>query len=314
MGHHGPYVWIGFTVLIAGLLFLDLAVVNRKSHKPSGGEALRWSLTVIAIALAFGLFIYWREGTVSALEYYTGYIIELSLSVDNLFVFLLVFQFFGVPDQLRPIVLNWGILGAIAMRLVMIVAGALLLSRFEWIIYLFGAFLVYTGIRMFRSGGATVDVEHNRAVQWTRKVLPITERYDGGKFFVRYATGIMATPLLLVLITIEWTDLIFAVDSIPAVFAVTRDPFLVYSSNIFAVIGLRALFFVLADMIEKFEYLKHGVALVLVFVGLKMLVSYWFHLHVAVALGSIVVILAASVVLSVLKERKVRANPPLPRS
>lgn len=301
MGHHGPWVWIGFTALIAGLLFLDLAVVNRRSHKPSGGEALKWALTVIGIALTFGLFIYWREGGVSALEYYTGYIIELSLSVDNLFVFLLVFQFFNVPERLRPVVLNWGILGAIAMRLVMIVAGAYLITRFEWIIYVFGAFLVYTGFKMFRSGGATVDVEHNRVVRWARKVLPVTDSYAESKFFVRSAAGLMATPLLLVLITIEWTDLIFAVDSIPAVFAVTRDPFLVYSSNIFAVIGLRALFFVLADMIDKFDYLKYGVALVLVFVGLKMLVSYWFHPHIAISLGAIVVILAGSVALSLWK-------------
>jgi tellurite resistance protein TerC len=301
VGHHGPWVWIGFTALIAGLLFLDLAVVNRRSHKPSGGEALKWALTVIGIALTFGLFIYWREGGVSALEYYTGYIIELSLSVDNLFVFLLVFQFFNVPERLRPVVLNWGILGAIAMRLVMIVAGAYLITRFEWIIYVFGAFLVYTGVKMFRSGGATVDVEHNRVVRWARKVLPVTDSYAESKFFVRSAAGLMATPLLLVLITIEWTDLIFAVDSIPAVFAVTRDPFLVYSSNIFAVIGLRALFFVLADMIDKFDYLKYGVALVLVFVGLKMLVSYWFHPHIAISLGAIVVILAGSVALSLWK-------------
>jgi tellurite resistance protein TerC len=276
-------------------------VVNRRSHKPSGGEALKWALTVIGIALTFGLFSYWREGGVSALEYYTGYIIELSLSVDNLFVFLLVFQFFNVPERLRPVVLNWGILGAIAMRLVMIVAGAYLITRFEWIIYVFGAFLVYTGFKMFRSGGATVDVEHNRVVRWARKVLPVTDSYAESKFFVRSAAGLMATPLLLVLITIEWTDLIFAVDSIPAVFAVTRDPFLVYSSNIFAVIGLRALFFVLSDMIDKFDYLKYGVALVLVFVGLKMLVSYWFHPHIAISLGAIVVILAGSVALSLWK-------------
>jgi len=308
VGHHGPWVWIGFTALIAGLLFLDLAVVNRRSHKPSGGEALKWALTVIGIALTFGLFIYWREGGVSALEYYTGYIIELSLSVDNLFVFLLVFQFFNVPDRLRPVVLNWGILGAIAMRLVMIVAGAYLITRFEWIIYVFGAFLVYTGIKMFRAGGATVDVEHNRVVRWARKVLPVTDKYAESKFFVRSATGLMATPLLLVLITIEWTDLIFAVDSIPAVFAVTRDPFLVYSSNIFAVIGLRALFFVLADMIDKFDYLKYGVALVLVFVGLKMLVSYWFHPHIAISLGAIVVILAGSVTLSLWKNPGARSS------
>ncbi len=304
MGHHGSSVWIGFSALVAALLFLDLAVVNRRSHKPTSAEALKWSLTVIGLALAFGGFIYWREGGVSALEYYTGYVIELSLSVDNLFVFLIIFQFFDVPRQLRPKVLNWGILGAIAMRLVMIAAGAYLISRFEWIIYLFGAFLVYTGVRMFRAGGVSVDVEHNAVVRWARKILPISEGYSGSKFFLRTRTGLLATPLLLVLIIIEWTDLIFAVDSIPAVFAVTRDPFLVYSSNIFAVIGLRALFFVLSDMIDKFDYLKYGVALVLVFVGLKMLGSYWFHLHIAVSLGAIVVILAGSILLSIRKNPK----------
>ena len=303
MGHHGPYVWIGFTALVAVLLFVDLFVVNRRSHTPSGKEALAWSGFVVLLALAFGGFIYWREGGTSALEYYTGYVIELSLSVDNLFVFLLVFQFFNVPDNLRPTVLQWGILGAVAMRLVMIVAGALLLSRFEWIIYIFGAFLVFTGIRMFRSGGATVDVEHNRVVRWARKVIPVSDRYVGGKFFTRTPAGLLATPLLLVLVVIEWTDLIFAVDSIPAVFAVTRDPFLVYSSNIFAVIGLRALFFVLAGMMDRFDYLKYGVALVLVFVGLKMVLAYWVHLHIAVSLAVIVGILGASVLVSL------RRNP-----
>lgn len=302
MGHHGPYVWGGFTLLVAALLAVDLLVVNRRSHKPSTRESLAWSGTVVGIALAFGLFMLWREGATSALEYYTGYVIELSLSVDNLFVFLLVFQYFKVPDQLRSTVLNWGILGAIVMRLLMIAAGALLIQRFEWIIYIFGAFLLYTGFRMFRSGGESVDIENNRIVKWARKALPVTEQYHGANFFLRSRSGISVTPLLLVLIVIEWTDLIFAVDSIPAVFAVTRDPFLVYSSNIFAVIGLRALFFVLSGMLDKFDYLKYGVAIVLMFVGLKMLVSYWIHPPILLSLGVIVGILAGSVVISIKRD------------
>jgi len=298
-GHHGAAVWLGFTGLVAVLLIIDLGVLNRRSHVLSFKEAMSWSLGLIAFAFLFGLFIYWREGVGPALEYYTGYLIELSLSVDNLFVFILIFAYFGVPAEAQPKVLKWGILGAIVMRLFMIALGALLLERFEWIIYVFGGILILTGIRMMVQKEDRIEPEKNPVVRLARRLLPFTNSYDSSRFFTRVATGrVLATPLLLVLLVIEWSDLVFAIDSIPAIFAVTRDPFLVYSSNVFAILGLRALFFVLAGMMDKFVYLKPGVALILVFVGLKMTLSHWVHLPILVSLGVIVVTLTGAVLLS----------------
>jgi tellurite resistance protein TerC len=254
---------------------------------------------VVALALLFGLFILWREGTQPALEYYTGYLIELSLSVDNLFVFLLIFTYFSVRADAQPKVLKWGILGAIVMRFIMIGLGAFLLDRFNWIVYLFGALLVVTGIRMFTQKEERVDLERNSVVRLTRRFIPLSPSYDGTRFFTRTATGkVLATPLLLVLLVVEWFDLVFAIDSIPAIFAVTRDPFLVYSSNVFAILGLRALYFVLAGMLDKFVYLKPGISFILVFVGLKMTLSGLFHIPTLVSLGVIVITLALAVVLS----------------
>jgi tellurite resistance protein TerC len=312
MGVHPLPIWLGFTGMVAVLLFLDLGVLNRRSHVLSFKEAITWSGSLVAVALLFGLFMLWREGPRHALEFYTGYLIELSLSVDNLFVFILVFQYFAVPKALQPRVLKWGILGAICMRLVMILVGALLLSRFDWIVYVFGAILIYAGWKMFRGiDEEEMDLARNPIVRLARRVLPFSERYDGQYFFTHPSrterrTGVkrVATPLLLVLIVIEWTDLVFAVDSIPAVFAVTRDPFLVYSSNIFAILGLRALFFVLAGLVDKFVYLKPGVALILVFVGLKMLASGWVHVPVPVSLAVILGTLTGAVGLSLLKLRR----------
>ena len=298
-GHHGAAVWLGFTALVAVLLVIDLGVLNRRSHVLTFKEAMSWSLGLIAFAFLFGLFIYWREGMGPALEYYTGYLIELSLSVDNLFVFILIFAYFGVPAEAQPKVLKWGILGAIVMRLVMIALGALLLQRFEWIIYVFGGILIVTGIRMMVQKEDRIEPEKNPVVRLARRALPFANSYDGSRFFTRLATGrVLATPLLLVLLVIEWSDLVFAIDSIPAIFAVTRDPFLVYSSNVFAILGLRALFFVLAGMMDRFMYLKPGVALILVFVGLKMTLSHWMHLPILVSLGVIVLILTGAVLLS----------------
>jgi tellurite resistance protein TerC len=298
-GHHGAAVWLGFTGLVAALLILDLGVLNRRSHVLSFREALSWSLGLITIAHLFGLFILWREGTGPALEYYTGYLIELSLSVDNLFVFILIFSYFGVPAEAQPKILKWGILGAIIMRLIMIALGALLLDRFEWIIYVFGAILIVTGFRMMRETEEVVDLEKNPVVRLARRVLPFSNYYDGTKFFTRRMDGaVLATPMLLVLIIVEWSDLVFAIDSIPAIFAITRDPFLVYSSNVFAILGLRALFFVLAGMMDKFVYLKPGVGIILIFVGLKMTLSHWVHLPTLLSLGVIVVTLAGAVILS----------------
>jgi tellurite resistance protein TerC len=308
-GHHGPVVWLGFTALVAALLIVDLGVLNRRSHILSMKEAVSWSGGLIAFAGLFGLFILWREGGQSALEYYTGYLIELSLSVDNLFVFILIFSYFGVPAEAQPKVLKWGILGAIVMRFIMIGLGALLLGRFEWIIYVFGGILILTGIRMLLQKDERIEPEKNPVVRLARRVLPFANSYDGISFFCRTGTGRrLATPLLLVLIVVEWSDLVFAIDSIPAIFAITRDPFLVYSSNIFAILGLRALFFVLAGMMDRFAYLKPGVALILVFVGGKMALSAWMHVPILVSLAIILLTLAASVGLSLVRTgREARA-------
>jgi tellurite resistance protein TerC len=243
--------------------------------------------------------VLWREGTQSALEYYTGYLIELSLSVDNLFVFLLIFSYFCVRADAQPKVLKWGILGAIVMRLIMIGLGALLLQRFNWIIYIFGGVLIVTGLRMFAQKEAPVDLERNPVVRLARHFLPFSHAYDGTRFFTRTVTGKwLGTPLLLVLLVVEWSDLVFAIDSIPAIFAITRDPFLVYSSNVFAILGLRALFFVLASMLDRFVFLKTGVAFILVFVGFKMTLSAWIHIPTVLSLLVVVTTLAVSVGLS----------------
>jgi tellurite resistance protein TerC len=302
VGHHGLAVWLGFTGLVVALLVLDLGVLNRRSHVLSFKEAMSWSLGLIAFAMVFGLFLWWREGSQHALEYYTGYLIELSLSVDNLFVFILIFNYFGVPSEAQPKVLKWGILGAIVMRFIMIALGALLLARFEWNIYLFGGILILTGVRMLLQEEERIEPEKNPVVRLARRVLPFSKSYDGTSFFSRTGGGrLLATPLLLVLLVVEWSDLVFAIDSIPAIFAITRDPFLVYSSNVFAILGLRALFFVLAGMMDKFAYLKPGVALILVFVGAKMALSAWLHVPTVLSLAVIVLMLVGAVGLSLLR-------------
>jgi tellurite resistance protein TerC len=299
LGGHETSVWLGFSLLVGGLLFLDLGVLNRRAHVLSFKEAMSWSLGLIALAHLFGLFVLWQEGMQPALEYYTGYLIELSLSVDNLFVFILIFQYFAVPAEAQPKVLKWGILGAIVMRLVMIALGALLLERFHWIIYVFGGILIFTGIRMLLQKEEHIEPERNPVVRLARRLLPFTPAYNDANFFCRNSQGkVLATPLLLVLIVVEWSDLVFAIDSIPAIFAITRDPFLVYSSNVFAILGLRALFFVIAGMMDKFVYLKPGVAIILMFVGVKMLGSPWVKIPTLLSLAVIVGILATAVALS----------------
>lgn len=309
MGQHGLAVWLGFTGLVVALLVLDLGVLNRRSHVLTFKEAMSWSLGLIAFAHLFGVFLWWLEGAQHALEYYTGYLIELSLSVDNLFVFILIFNYFGVPSEAQPKVLKWGILGAIVMRFIMIGLGALLLARFEWIIYVFGGILILTGLKMLFQKDQRIEPEKNPIVRLARRVLPFTNAYDGSNFTCRTHAGrLLATPLVLVLLVVEWSDLVFAIDSIPAIFAITRDPFLVYSSNVFAILGLRALFFVLAGMMDRFTYLKPGVALILVFVGGKMMLSAWLHLPILVSLAVIVLTLAGAVGLSLLRTaREARA-------
>lgn len=298
-------VWGGFTALVLGLLAVDLLVVNRRSHVLSVKEAGLWSAGLATIALLFGGFLWWREGSPKALEFFSGYLIELSLSVDNLFVFLLIFQYFSVPEKLQPRVLKWGIFGAMAMRGVMIALGAILLQKFHWIVYVFGGILVITGIRMLKPGGiGPVEPEHNPVVKLARKVLPFTATYSQDHFFTRMHGRTFGTPLLLVVLVVEWSDLVFAIDSIPAIFAVTRDPFIVYSSNVFAILGLRALYFVLSGVMDRFQYLKPAVAAILVFVGLKMGLSAWIDVATEVSLAVIVGLLVAGVTASLLKPVK----------
>lgn len=299
MGVHPPVVWIGFTAVIVVLLVLDLGVLNRRAHVLAPREAARWSGALLLLAALFACFLWYREGTSHALEFVTGYVIELSLSVDNLFVFILLFQYFAVPAGSQAKVLKWGIFGAMVMRGVMIGAGALMLQRFAWIIYVFGAILIITGIKMWRAGDdPAINPERNPVIRLARRLLPFSDRYEEHRFFTRHNGVLMATPLLLVLLVVESTDVVFAIDSIPAIFAITHDPFIVYSSNIFAILGLRALFFLLAGMMDTFRYLKPGVALILAFVGLKMLASAWIHPPIIVSLGVIVGILTIAVIAS----------------
>jgi tellurite resistance protein TerC len=301
MGGHSLLVWGGFSALVLGLLAVDLLVVNRKSHVLAIKEAALWSGGLALLALGFGLFLLWYEGTPKALEFYSGYLIELSLSIDNLFVFLLIFQYFKVPEKLQPRVLKWGIFGAMIMRGFMIAVGAYLLMKFHWITYVFGAILVIAGARMLKSGGLEpVKPEHNPVVKLARKILPFTAEYDKDHFFTKMHGKWFGTPLLLVVLIVEWSDLVFAIDSIPAVFAVTRDPFIVYSSNVFAILGLRALYFVLAGVMDKFRYLKPAVAGILIFVGLKMGLSAWIHVSTGVSLAVILGLLTAGIAASVL--------------
>ena len=305
MTTHSLFVWVGFTVLVVGLLILDLFVLNRRGHVLSTKEASSWSAGLVGLAILFGGFLWWREGPQHALEYFTGYLIELSLSVDNLFVFILIFQFFGVPAVAQLKVLKWGILGAIVMRAIMIGLGAVLLARYHWIIYVFGAILVITGIRMLRADSTDIEPERNPLVRLARRFLPITAGYDGASFTCHTTNGRrLFTPLILVVLVVEWSDLVFAIDSIPAIFAVTNDPFIVYSSNVFAILGLRALFFVLAGALDRFQYLKVGVAMILVFIGFKMALSGFVDVPTPVALGVIVLLLGISVVASLVKTRR----------
>ncbi len=266
-----PYwVWITFFAVVLTALFVDIGIVNRRSHAPSRKETIIWSLIWISLALGFNVFILYQFGAFKAQEFLTGYLIELSLSIDNLFVFLLIFGYFKVPKKYQHRVLFWGIFMALVMRLVMIFAGAELVESFHWILYFFGVFLIYTGIKMFGEDEA-FDPEDSAIVRLTTKFVRISKHYDGENFFVKIDGKRTGTLLLLVLIVINVADLVFAVDSIPAIFGITTDRFIVYTSNIFAILGLRTFFFLLVDMAEKFHFLKYGLAFVLSFIGVKML-------------------------------------------
>jgi tellurite resistance protein TerC len=295
----GSPLFLGlFLGVIATLLVLDLGLLNRKAHAVSTREAALWSLFCVGLSLAFNVWILWKFGRQPALEFLTGYLIEYALSVDNIFVFILIFNYFAVPKQYQHRVLFWGILGALVLRALFIVAGAALLAAFHWAIFVFGGFLVYAGIKIVTQRDAEIHPEKNPLVGFFRRLMPITPEYHGQRFFVKISGKRLATPLFLVLLMVEATDVVFAVDSIPAIFAVTRDPFIVFTSNIFAILGLRALYFLLASVLHKFHYLKFGIGLVLVFVGAKMLASEWFHVPIGISLGVIVTLLAGAVVAS----------------
>jgi tellurite resistance protein TerC len=307
------WLWIGFNVFVLLMLALDLGVFHRHSHVVSTKEAALWSVVWIGLAMLFnaGIYFYWdvlspqstytnRE---ASLAFFTGYLIEKSLSVDNIFVFVLIFSYFAVPAMYQHRVLFWGILGALLMRGILIAVGATLLKEFHWIIYIFGAFLIFTGIKMALHRNEEVHPENNPLIKLLRRIMPVTEKYEGERFFIRRAGTLMATPLFLVLLMVESTDLIFAVDSIPAIFAVTNDPFIVYTSNVFAILGLRSLYFLLANVMHRFQYLKIGLAFVLTFVGAKMVMVDIYKIPVGVSLGVIATILTISILASLWKAR-----------
>ena len=298
--------WIGFHLFVFAMLALDLGVFHRKAHVVSFRESLGWTITWITLALLFNLGVWRWRGDQAALEFLTGYLIEYSLSMDNVFVFALLFSYFAVPQEYRHRVLFWGVLGALVMRAIMIGLGAALIAEFAWIVYVFGAFLVITGIKMLVKRDEEIHPERNPIVNLFKRRIPMTSGYRGQSFIVREDGRWLATPLLLVLVLVEISDLIFAVDSIPAIFAVTRDPFIVYTSNIFAILGLRSLYFVLGGVIDKFHLLKVGLGVVLTFVGVKMLLAHspW-KIATPVSLAVIAAVLGLSIGLSLLFPRKV---------
>jgi len=308
------WLWIGFNVFILAMLALDLGVFHRKAHAVSIKEALTWSVVWIALAMAFNAGIYFFSGPEPALQFFTGYLIEKSLSIDNIFVFALLFTYFSVPAAYQHRVLFWGVLGALLLRGIMTLLGVVLLETFHWIIYLFGAFLIFTGIRMAFQKEAEVHPERNPLLKLVRRVVPVTHDYERDRFMVRRAGQVLVTPLLLVLLVVETTDVIFALDSIPAIFSVTQNPFIVYTSNVFAILGLRSLYFVFANAMGKFYYLKLGLAVVLSFVGVKMVLADIYSIPTAPSLAVIAVILAAAIVASVMRTRRLVARkrgPPL---
>ena len=292
------YWWIGFHIFIFLMLALDLGVFHRKSHTVTMREALSWSAVWICLAFAFNVGIYFTRGYDAGLEFLAGYLLEESLSVDNLFIFLLVFSYFKVPADYQHKVLFWGIIGALIMRALFIGIGAVLIAQFHYILYLFGIFLVITGIRMAFDKGEEVNPENNILVKLFRRFFPVSDKYHGSRFFINDEGVQKATLLFIVLLIVEATDILFAVDSIPAVFAVTQDPFIVYTSNIFAILGLRSLYFALAGIMNLFHYLKFGLSIILTFIGVKMLIMDVYKIPIAAALGFVVFVLVASVVAS----------------
>ncbi len=312
-----PAMWLGFLVFVLAMLTLDLGVFHKKAHEVSLKEAATWSVVWVVLALIFNAGIYFWFGSQKALEFTTAYLIEKALAVDNIFVFVLIFSAFAVPALLQHRVLFWGVIGALVMRAVLILVGGALLQRFHWTIYVFGALLAVMGVKLLLQGGAQFRPEDNWAMKLVRRVFPVTSQLDGERFFTRHGGKSFATPLFLALVAVEATDLIFAVDSIPAIFAVTKDPFIVFTSNIFAILGLRSLYFLLAGIVQRFVHLKTGLAAVLLFVGVKMLLIDVLKIPVAVSLLVIATILAVSVVASLVASSPgvagASSSPPSPR-
>lgn len=298
------YLWIGFNIFVLIMLALDLGVFHRKSHEVNIKEALIWSLVWITLAMIFNYGIYEYMGKVKALEFFTGYVLEKSLSVDNIFVFILVFSFFKVPSSYQHKVLFWGILGALVMRVILIFSGVALLTKFHWLIYIFGAFLIFTGIKMMLQKDNHIEPDKNILVRLFKKFYPVTNDYHGDKFFVKIDAKRFATPMFVVLLVIEFTDLVFAVDSIPAILAITNDTFIVYTSNVFAILGLRSLYFALAGVMKYFRFLKIGLSVILVFVGTKMMIVDFYKFPITLSLGIIVGILIISVIASLAIKQK----------
>jgi tellurite resistance protein TerC len=309
------WMWVAFNVFVLAMLAVDLGVVHRRAHEVTLKEALVWSGIWIALALLFALGVYVWYGSQPALEFLTGYLIEKSLSVDNIFVFVLIFSYFKVPPRYQHEVLFWGILGALVMRAIFIFAGIALLQRLHWIIYVFGALLILTGIKMAMEKDKEIHPDKNPLLKLFRRLVPVTEDYHADHFFVKQAGHYAATPLFIVLLVVETTDVIFAVDSIPAILGITVNPFLVYTSNVFAILGLRALYFALAGVMQLFHYLHYGLSAILVFVGAKMLLADVYKLSVGVALGVIAGILLIAVIASLMRpqQRDVVTTPADPQ-
>ncbi|AGC45789.1 TerC family membrane protein [Myxococcus stipitatus DSM 14675] len=305
-----PVLWGGFVAFVIAMLALDLGVFHRKAHVVGFKEALGWSTVWISLAFVFNGFMWWKFGSGPAVEFLTGYLIEKSLSIDNVFVFVVIFSALRIPQLYQHRVLFWGILSALVLRAIMIFAGVAMLERFHWLIYVFGLFLIITGVKLFIQRNKEDHPEEGWMMRTARRVIPSTTNFDGHHFFTVENGRKLATPLLMALVLVEASDILFALDSIPAIFAVTRDPFIVFTSNIFAILGLRSLFFLLAGAVEKFSYLKVGLSGVLIFVGTKMAIIDIVKIHPMVSLVVIATMLGASIVASLIKARNLPAHPP----
>ncbi|UCD17779.1 MAG: TerC family protein [Candidatus Zixiibacteriota bacterium] len=304
-------LWGGFNILVLVMLALDLGVFHRKDHRISMKESIVWSIIWVVVALVFNVIVYFWRGPETALQFFTGYLIERSLSIDNIFVFLLIFSFFGVPEKYQYKVLFWGILGALVLRGLFIALGTILISQFHWVLYIFGAFLIYAGLKMALADDKKIEPERNPVLKMVRRLIPITKDYRKGRFFIRENARRLATPLFVVLVVVETTDVVFALDSIPAIFAITLDPFIVYTSNVFAILGLRALYFALAALMDMFYYLKYALGAILAFVGVKMLISSYVIIPIGVALGVIAGLLTFAIIFSVIRAPKKPAATPV---